>query len=939
MRASVEIREWNLSTTVPSFPGVYGGLIIPALKGEVNKPRLISNETQLLEEFTPNKTVGVGFDSSYYSASSFLTKSNKLWVTRAANNPLYGGCLLGQDPEYFSAGIFSNHGNNTFTLKHTLAEDLKVAESILSFISTGEKIMLSSDGTLPTPLGVPNVYYYMEYDSANFQFQLAYTKKDAENGIPIDITDNGSGSISLNLVGSSANESLSTGVADPNSFILDSSDGKISGLTSDFTVDVERDAFDIGQLLYNMLATGDQIQLTADTFPIADTGDALATGITYYVIKVQGHRELQLARTLSDAQDGTFIPISTTGANIVGTLTNKSNSDPLIAADHSTNSFTTTVEFFNASETGDLVKFDSSDSPKSFPIITDGGYDIDDNNAFYVIKNVSTIQVARTVEDAESGIAVEFGSNGNLLSLILPNKEHTSQMTADLSNDTLSVSPTFYEWIENKNKVRVRSDSGLPGGLTPSVDYYVIKLDIENTISLAMSPEAVDLGEKIDISSPGTGTHTIENFSNFELIGVERKSLLFYGANPGAWNKDIYITTIHYPYGDSSNWSQDDKDAVDLIKEEGCFLVYIYKKNEDNSITLVEDPHLCSRIKGKKDGYGNNVYVEDALLKSSYIRAIDNDAVDESVYPRNQVDILMLNGGDDGGQVTDTHMLQALETLSNTRDLSVTLLLDGGWATPAYQKQGLISLASTRKDCFSILSCPIASEQSADYLNSLLTYRKEQLNVSSSYGALFTTHLLIQDKFNDRQIYVPPDGYVGAAISETAANYEIWYPPAGPRRGVLQVLDVVRRFTEGEMDVLYDNGINPIDFYPGRGIRIWGQKTLQSRPSADDRINVRLMLIVIEPSIAQFLEDFLFELNDPLTRTLAESGIESYMENIKSRRGVYDYKVVCSEENNTAVDIDANRMNVWLFVKPTKAAEFIKFTTIITSTGGTFALS
>lgn len=935
MRASVEIREWSIDARVPSFPGTYGAIVVPALKGEVNTAQLVTNESQFLSNYTPNESIGIGYDTSHYSALAYLEKSNKLWMVRAANNPLYGGCYLGQNPPITTVGIYATNGLNAFTVKHTVATDLSDANTLRAFISTGEKVMIGSSGTLPAGFNASMVYYYLEYDANNYQFKLAYTKEDAENGIGIEFSDNGTGDLTLTLVGSSGNGSLLSGVRDPDSYILDSSDGKVAGLTSEFTVDVERDSFDVATNFYNTVATGDQVELIATEFPVADLGNPLAAGTTYYLIKSPDYEEVQLARTLSDAQTGVFIPISSVGIDISGTLTNKVVLDPLVTGDANTNSFTTSAEFFSACETGDKVKFETS-IVDGFPTVTDGGSPIDATNDFFIIKS-TIIQIARSVEDAVSGIAVEFGTNGSGLSMTLVDKAITSVFTADISNDTLSVSPTFFEWIESSNKVRVSTTDTLPNGLSPSVDYYVIKL-MDNTIALAQSPEAVVADQRVDITNAGIGIQSIKNYTNWELIGLERKCLFIHGANPGAWNNSLYVTTRHYPYGVQEDWSDSDQEAADLIKEPDCFLIYAYKKNADGSLTLVEDPHLCSRIKGKKDGYGNNVYVEDALLKSSYIRARDNDSVDESIYPRNQTSILMLNGGHNGSQVTDTHMLQALEPLSNKRNIQVTLLLDGGWATPAYQKQGLIATASNRKDCFSILSVPISAEQSTDYMNAILDYRKTQLNASSSYGALFSSHLHIQDKFNDRKIYVPPDGYAAAAISETAGNYELWIPPAGPRRGVLNVLDVARRFTEGEQDVLYDNGINPIDFYPGKGIRIWGQKTLESRPSSLDRINVRLLLIVIEPAIAEFLEDFLFESNTTLTRVLAASGIEGYMEGIRSRGGVYDFRVVCSDENNSAEDIDANRMNVWLFVKPVKAAEFIRFTTIITSTRGQLTL-
>ena len=117
------------------------------------------------------------------------------------------------------------------------------------------------------------------------------------------------------------------------------------------------------------------------------------------------------------------------------------------------------------------------------------------------------------------------------------------------------------------------------------------------------------------------------------------------------------------------------------------------------------------------------------------------------------------------------------------------------------------------------------------------------------------------------------------------------------------------------------------------------QKTLSSRPSALDRLNVRLLLVVIEPAIAYALEDFIFELNTASTRAIVTAMISSYMENIKARNGVYDYLVVCDDTNNTAEDIDNYKMNVDLFIKPVKSVEYIPFTVIITRTGTSFQLA
>jgi phage tail sheath protein FI len=139
------------------------------------------------------------------------------------------------------------------------------------------------------------------------------------------------------------------------------------------------------------------------------------------------------------------------------------------------------------------------------------------------------------------------------------------------------------------------------------------------------------------------------------------------------------------------------------------------------------------------------------------------------------------------------------------------------------------------------------------------------------------------------------------------------------------------------MDALYDAGINPLRFQPGKGIAIWGQKTLLSRPSALQRLNVRLMLIVVEPAVAIALDSFTFELIDTALQNLAVTLITSYMDTVKANKGVYDYQVVSNSSNNTPSDLDNNTMHVDLYVKPTSAAEFIPLRVIITSNSISFA--
>ena len=201
---------------------------------------------------------------------------------------------------------------------------------------------------------------------------------------------------------------------------------------------------------------------------------------------------------------------------------------------------------------------------------------------------------------------------------------------------------------------------------------------------------------------------------------------------------------------------------------------------------------------------------------------------------------------------------------------------------------------------------------------------------------MYCGHVKIYDTYNGRFIWLAPSGFVAAAFSYTADQYEAWLPAAGWRRGLLSVLDVYRKFTKGERDILYDNGINAMRFRPGKGIAIWGQKTLYGTASALDRANVRWLLIVTENAVEEFLEDFIFELNVALTRKQAQMAVASYFESIKNRDGVYEYSIVCDESNNSPEEIDNYKMNLDVYVQPTKAAEYLTQRVIITRTGVDF---
>ncbi len=179
---------------------------------------------------------------------------------------------------------------------------------------------------------------------------------------------------------------------------------------------------------------------------------------------------------------------------------------------------------------------------------------------------------------------------------------------------------------------------------------------------------------------------------------------------------------------------------------------------------------------------------------------------------------------------------------------------------------------------------------------------------------------------------------IGATIARVDFNQAQWWAPAGLNRGVLEnIIEIAINPTKAQRDVMYYNRINPIVNFFGQGITIWGQKTMQAKPSAFDRINVRRLFLYMERSIEKLSRYFLFELNDDITRARFRGLVNNFLSEIQARRGVQDFLVVADETNNTPDVIDRNEFVAEILVKPTRVIEFIKLTFTAVATGVDFS--
>ena len=209
---------------------------------------------------------------------------------------------------------------------------------------------------------------------------------------------------------------------------------------------------------------------------------------------------------------------------------------------------------------------------------------------------------------------------------------------------------------------------------------------------------------------------------------------------------------------------------------------------------------------------------------------------------------------------------------------------------------------------------------------------------SSSYGVFDSGYKYMYDRFNDTFRYVPLNGDIAGLCARNDLTQFPWFSPAGTARGaILNAVKLPYNPSKVQRDTLYSNRINPVIFSPGEGIVLFGDKTGMAKSSAFDRINVRRLFIYLEDAIAAAARDQLFEFNDEITRTNFVNIVEPFLRDVQSKRGIFDYVVVCDETNNTAAVIDNNEFVADIFIKPNRSINFIGLTFVATRTGVSFS--
>lgn len=369
--------------------------------------------------------------------------------------------------------------------------------------------------------------------------------------------------------------------------------------------------------------------------------------------------------------------------------------------------------------------------------------------------------------------------------------------------------------------------------------------------------------------------------------------------------------------------------------------------------TILEKWSNLSRATDAKNESGESIYWKDKIDNSSnWIYVVNNPltsglgsamAALSTALPRKYD----FSGGADGNgesAISLGDLAVGYDLFSDAADVDISLLLTGK-AVGGSNGEGLLNyiidnICEVRKDCVVFGSPDRADVVDVTSLSTqtdnVIAFRNSCR--SSSYGIIDSGYKYQYDKFGDVYRYVPLNGDIAGLCARTDGERDAWFSPGGFNRG--QIKNVVKLAFNPRLafrDQLYKAGVNPVVSFPGQGTVLFGDKTLLAKPSAFDRINVRRLFIVLEKAISNAAQFSLFEFNDEFTRAQFVNLIEPFLRDVQGRRGIYDFRVVCDDSNNTGEVIDRNEFVGDIYVKPAKSINFIQLNFVAVRSGVEFS--
>lgn len=457
-------------------------------------------------------------------------------------------------------------------------------------------------------------------------------------------------------------------------------------------------------------------------------------------------------------------------------------------------------------------------------------------------------------------------------------------------------------------------------GLDASVDTHVYRL--AGTYQDAVSGTAINLTAH---TSGGDATNKIIHTAQFTVTGTFTRR--YTGLN--AVTDGAYTTQ----WGGSSLFDNAPSERK----------VHIIVKDADGKLTgtagtVLEVYDNVSIDQGTKKNDGSSNFLPEVLEASSnWIKIAEADTAlltTDNASILNSHSSLALTGGTDGSDENNASIASlaaGYDLYKDESEVDVSFILTGksrGFALANYIIDNVVEI---RRDCIAFVS-PEYTDNTAqaivDFAGNL---------TASSYVVVDSGYKYQYDKYSDVYRWVPLNGDIAGTCARTDDLRDPWFSPAGYSRGnIKNVVKLLVNPTKAERDLLYKNKVNPVITQPGQGTVLFGDKTFAPVDSAFDRINVRRLFIVLEKTIGKSAKSTLFEFNDEFTRATFVNLVEPFLRDVQGRRGIYDFKVVCDESNNTSQVIDNNQFVGDIYIKPARSINYIQLNFVAVRSGVEF---
>jgi len=491
------------------------------------------------------------------------------------------------------------------------------------------------------------------------------------------------------------------------------------------------------------------------------------------------------------------------------------------------------------------------------------------------------------------------------------------------------------------------STTVLTKGANTSVDLTSgPNIDLTTIVSvgdiLFFQSAGINLGDGIKVTAANTSVITLAKAPTAEELGTTGVTKVQSAAIKRRWE---YYNMFDAAPGTSTFATRAGGSGDEL---------HIAISDEDGEITgvrgqVVERFSNLSRARNAMSDDGTSIYYKEVINQRSqwlwWASHVDNmtgaGGLASQTYTNsnNLPTSASMSGGSDGAAPTSAQLINGYDYFSSAEDVDVSLIL-GGDSNQTLAVHIINNICETRKDCIVCLS-----PEAADVVNNSVYAGKEAEDTiafrntlpSSSYAVMDSCWKYQYDKYNDVYRYVPMNGDTAGLMVRTDTTRDPWFSPAGFNRGnVKNVIKLSVNPKKAERDILYKAGINPVVTFPGQGTVLFGDKTLLAKPSAFDRINVRRLFIVLEKAISTASKFTLFEFNDAFTRSQFRNLVEPFLRDVQGRRGIFDFRVVCDDTNNTGEVIDRNEFIGDIYIKPARSINFIQLNFVAVRTGVDF---